>query len=60
MDAVDVVAAEGCKVAKIIVLVDRQQGAARFFHKRGYNFEALYVANSDGRLSDWVPTVTAR
>jgi orotate phosphoribosyltransferase len=60
MDAVNVVVAEGCQVAKIIVLVDRQQGAAQFFHERGYNFEALYVSNFDGRLSDWVPTVKAR
>ncbi|HLZ69606.1 MAG TPA: orotate phosphoribosyltransferase [Dehalococcoidia bacterium] len=52
MDAVDAVKAAGCEIAKIVVLVDRQQGAAEFFAKQGYPFEALFVADASGNLSN--------
>lgn len=51
MDAVEAVEAEGATVAKVIVLVDRQQGAEERFLARGIPFERLYWADHEGRLS---------
>jgi orotate phosphoribosyltransferase len=57
LDAIDAVEQAGATVVKVIVLVDRQQGAAETFSKRGTPFEALFVADADGILSEWNPPV---
>ena len=46
MAAVEAVRAEGCTVAKVITVVDRQQGGAELYAAQGIPFEALV------RLSD--------
>jgi orotate phosphoribosyltransferase len=39
--AIEAVEAEGCKVVKVIVIVDRKEGGSERLRKEGYNFEAL-------------------
>jgi len=39
--AIKAVEAEGCKVVKVIVIVDRQEGGSDLLRKEGYNFEAI-------------------
>ena len=41
MAAVEAVRAEGCSVAKVITVVDRQQGGADLYKAEGIPFEAL-------------------
>lgn len=41
MAAVEAVRAEGCTVAKVITVVDRQQGGAELYKAEGIPFEAL-------------------
>jgi orotate phosphoribosyltransferase len=60
LDAVEAVQQEGCDVAKVIVLVDRRQGAAERFRELGIDFEAVFVSDTEGNLSDWHPGVLAR
>jgi orotate phosphoribosyltransferase len=43
LDAVDAVEAEGGKVARVLCLVDRCEGAAEAFRERGLELEALYT-----------------
>jgi orotate phosphoribosyltransferase len=43
LDAVDAVEAEGGKVARVLCLVDRCEGAAEAFRDRGLELEALYT-----------------
>jgi len=49
-DAIAAAEAVGCAVALVIVIVDRQQGAAANFAARGYLFQPLYLADEAGRL----------
>jgi orotate phosphoribosyltransferase len=42
LDAVDLVEAEGGKVARVICLVDRGEGAAEAFAERGITLEAIF------------------
>lgn len=45
LEAIDALEAEkGCRIVKIVCLVDRQQGAEEAFARRGYNFEPLFTA----------------
>ena len=41
MAAVEAVRAEGCSVAKVITVVDRQQGGADLYNAEGIPFEVL-------------------
>jgi orotate phosphoribosyltransferase len=43
LDAVDAVGAEGGKVARVLCLVDRCEGAAEAFRDRGIELEALFT-----------------
>lgn len=42
LDALDIVAAEGGKVSRVLCLVDRGEGAAEAFAERGVRLEALF------------------
>ncbi len=50
LKAIEAAEAEGCVVAKVIVVVDRQQGGAQEIRKRGYPFEALLTADDQGNV----------
>src|SRR5262249_18766546 len=43
MKAVDAVMKNECKIEAIVVLVDRQEGAAEFFAKKGIKFLPLFT-----------------
>lgn len=45
LKAIEVVEAEGCEIAKVIVLLDRQQGGLEALRKRGYDVEAILKAD---------------
>ena len=49
--AIDAVEAEECKVARVIVIVDRGQGGAEALRARGYQVSALFQADANGNLS---------
>ncbi len=48
--AIEAVEAAGCRVARIAVLVDRQQGGADELRRRGYAVTALFRATPAGEL----------
>lgn len=49
--AIDAVEAEGCKVVKVIVIVDRKEGGSERLRKEGYNFEAIIDLPPSGKAS---------
>ena len=49
--AIEAVEAEGCKVARVIVVVDRGEGGADALRARGYEVGALFHADADGNLT---------
>jgi len=49
--AIDAVEGEGCQVVKIIVLVDRQEGAGEKFKALGYDFDPIFTRKGLG-ISD--------
>jgi len=48
--AIEAVEAEGCRVGKVIVLLDRNQGGAAELRHRGYDFAALLSADAEGEV----------
>ncbi|MBI3743261.1 MAG: orotate phosphoribosyltransferase [Chloroflexi bacterium] len=48
--AIEAVEAAGCKVAKIVALVDRRQGGGDALRAKGYDYEALFEADSKGNI----------
>ncbi len=49
MDCVDAVKAErGCHIARVVALVDRQQGARELFESAGYLFTPVFTAEELG------------
>ena len=49
--SIKAVEAEGCSVAKVIVLLDRNQGGADELKKLGYDFSALLSADAAGKVT---------
>ncbi len=49
--AVWVVEEEGCRVGKVVVLLDRNQGGSDELRKSGYDVEALLSADESGNVS---------
>lgn len=49
--AIEVVESAGCRVAKVVVLLDRNQGGSLELRKRGYDFTALLSADAQGKVS---------
>ncbi len=49
--AIEAVEAEGCTVAKVLVVVDRGEGGADALRARGYQVSALFHADAEGNLT---------
>jgi orotate phosphoribosyltransferase len=50
LTAIEAVEAHDCKVVKVLAILDRHQGGSAELRRRGYDFEALLEANSDGQI----------
>jgi orotate phosphoribosyltransferase len=48
--AAEAVEAAGCRVAKVVVVVDRRQGGAETLRAKGYDVTALFEADEQGRI----------
>jgi orotate phosphoribosyltransferase len=48
--AIEAVEAEGCRVVKVIALLDRDQGGSDELKRRGYDFVALLKADASGEI----------
>ena len=48
LKAIAAVEAAGCRVVRVIALVDRHQGGSNELRKRGYSFSAIVHANEEG------------
>ncbi|MCL0060605.1 orotate phosphoribosyltransferase [Dehalococcoidia bacterium] len=48
--AIEAVEAEGCRVGRVVVLLDRNQGGADELRRRGYSFAALLRADEKGEV----------
>ena len=49
--AIEVVEVAGCKVGKVVVLLDRNQGGSDKVRERGYDFAALLSADEKGKVT---------
>ena len=49
--AIEAAEAEGCKVVKVVVVLDRHQGGADELKRRGYDFTAILSAGAEGEVS---------
>jgi orotate phosphoribosyltransferase len=49
--AIEAVEAEGCRVVKVIALLDRHQGGSDKLREMGYDFVALLSADPSGEVS---------
>lgn len=49
--AIEVVEVAGCKVGKVVVLLDRNQGGSEEVRKKGYNLTALLSADEEGKVT---------
>ncbi|MDD5093823.1 MAG: orotate phosphoribosyltransferase [Dehalococcoidia bacterium] len=48
--SIEAVEALGCRVGKVVVVLDRNQGGADDLRRRGYDFVALLKADADGQI----------
>lgn len=48
--AIEAVEAEGCKVVKVVVLLDRHQGGADELRRKGYDYTAILSAGAEGEV----------
>lgn len=53
--AIDAVRAADCRIAGIVVIVDREAGAREYFARQGYAFEALFTIRDLGIDPDQEP-----
>jgi orotate phosphoribosyltransferase len=51
LKAIEAVEEAGCKVARVIVLVDRHEGGSDELRRRGYNFQAFLSLKPPGELT---------
>jgi orotate phosphoribosyltransferase len=51
LKAVEIAEAAGCRVAKVIALLDRHAGGSDEVRRRGYDFTAILHADADGDIS---------
>jgi orotate phosphoribosyltransferase len=54
--AIEAVEAEGCKVVKVIVIVDRHEGGSEKLRRAGYDFEAIINLPPSGEASVGAPS----
>jgi len=50
MDAIDAVEEAGCRVVKVLCILDRRMGGSDEIRRRGYDFAALLVASETGEI----------
>jgi orotate phosphoribosyltransferase len=50
LHAIRAAEAYGCRVVKVLVLLDRREGGGEELLRRGYDFSALMAANPDGKI----------
>lgn len=50
LHAIDAVEAAGCRVVKVMTILDRQEGGSDEIRRRGYDFFALLQANAQGEI----------
>lgn len=50
LKAIEAVEAAGCRVAKVVALVDRHQGGSDELKRRGYDFTAILHADAEGEV----------
>ena len=50
-NAIEAVEAAGCKVVKVISILDRRMGGSDEIRRRGYDFVALLEANEQGEIT---------
>ena len=48
--AIEAAEAAGCTVVKVLAILDRREGGSDELRRRGYDFAALLVANSEGEI----------
>ena len=48
--AIEAVEAEGCRVIKVVVLLDRHQGGSDEIKRKGYDFSAILSADAEGEV----------
>ncbi|MFA5375245.1 MAG: orotate phosphoribosyltransferase [Dehalococcoidia bacterium] len=51
LKAIEIAEEAGCKVARVIALLDRHAGGSDEVRRRGYNFSAVLHADTDGSVS---------
>ena len=51
LHAIDAVEAVGCRVVKVIAILDRREGGSDEIRRRGYDFVALLEANEAGEIT---------
>jgi len=49
--AIEAAEAEGCKVVKVVVLLDRHQGGSEEIRRKGYDFTTILSAGEEGEVS---------
>lgn len=50
LHAIEAVEEAGCRVVKVVCILDRHMGGSDEIRRRGYDFEALLEAGDDGRI----------
>ncbi len=50
LEAIEAVEAAGCRVVKVVALLDRHQGGSDELRKRGYDFTSLLHADAKGEV----------
>ena len=48
--AIEAAEKAGCKVVKVVSILDRKEGGSEEMRKRGYDFSALLAATPDGKI----------
>ena len=50
LHAIDAVEAAGCRVVKVMCILDRNEGGSRAIRDRGYDFFSLFEVDDSGRI----------
>jgi len=51
LKAIEIAEAAGCKVAKVVALLDRHAGGSDEVRRRGYDFTAVLHSDSNGNIN---------
>lgn len=59
LKAIEAVEAQGCKVVKVIALLDRREGGSEQLKKKGYDFTSLFSTDVTGKVTiEQSPAIT--